>query len=636
MTSLPETVPTDIAVPPIRRRWVDAEQGHWLPVQWLAKGVNVLLVVTLAVLFLVVIGNVITRNLFGFSLVWESEITSLGIGVLSFVGGALAFRERKHIALQVLKRVAPERWHEPLDTFSDTVVCSVGILLAVISWPLLSAQAGTRTPVLGISQTWFDAVFTAGMVLLALFALERIVLRSGRDIVTALSMFAVIALIEAALVLTAAAFTTSGLVTFTIASIVVLLVCGVPIAFVLAASGELYLFYTANAPADTGAINMGQNATHFVLVAIPFFILAGALMTHAGLSTRLAEFTHALLRRVPGSLQHVVVVTMYLFSGLSGSKIADVAAVGSALQGPMRKAGYPPGETAALLSASAVMGESVPPSTIMLVLASITSLSVAGLFAAGIIPAALIAVLLMSLILVRARLARRRGEQAGSTERLRHPVRTAVRALPALVVPLILIIGIVAGIASPTEISAVAVLAAIVISALLRNLSRRALWTSGVETAVTVGMVLLIVSAASNFAWTVSVSGIADDVEHLAASIGNRYLFILATFIVLPIFGTLLEGLPAVLMLGPILLPAATALGIPPLQYAVLFVITMGLGTFAPPIGVGLYAACSTCAAAVGDTARRLAPYWVMILVGLIVVALVPALSLTLPHLAGY
>jgi tripartite ATP-independent transporter DctM subunit len=636
VTSLPDTVPAAVAVPASRRGWVDAEHGHWLPVRWLARGVNVLLVVTLAVLFAVVIGNVITRNLFGFSLVWESEITSLGIAVLSFLGGAVAYRERKHIALQVLKRVTPDHWHERLDTFSDAVVCAVGVLLAVISWPLLSQQAGTRTPVLDISQTWFDAVFTVGMVLLAVFALERILVRGRRDVAFGLGIFVAVALVEVVLVLTAAAFTASGLVAFTIASVVVLLLCGVPIAFVLAASGELYLFYTANAPPSTGVINMSQNATHFVLVAIPFFILAGALMTHAGLSTRLAEFTHALLRRVPGSLQHVVVVTMYLFSGLSGSKIADVAAVGSALQGPMRKAGYPPGETAALLSASAVMGESVPPSTIMLVLASITSLSVAGLFAAGIVPAALIGVLLMALILVRARLARRRGETVGETPRLAHPWRTAVRAVPALVVPLILIIGIITGIASPTEISALAVAAAIVIGAVLRKLSGRALWTSSVETSVTVGMVLLIVSGASNFAWTVSVSGIANDVQHLAASIGNRYLFILVTFIVLPIFGTLLEGLPAVLMLGPILLPAATALGIPAFQYAVLFVITMGLGTFAPPIGVGLYAACSTCAAAVGDTARRLAPYWLAILAGLVVIALVPALSLALPHLAGY
>jgi tripartite ATP-independent transporter DctM subunit len=622
--------------PPVARQWVDAERGRWLPMEWLSQGVKVLLVVTLATLFLVVIGDVVTRNLFGFSLVWESEITSLGIAVLSFVGGALAYRERRHISLQVLKKFVPEHRHDALDTFSDTVVFSVGVLLAAISWPLLSAQAATRTAVLGISQSWYVTVFTAGMVLIALFALERIVLRPKKDIAIAVVLFVVLAAIEAALVLSAALFTTSGLILFTIVSIAVLLVFGVPVAFVLAASGELYLFYTANAPVDTGAINMGQNASQFVLVAIPFFILAGALMTNAGLSTRLAEFAHSLLRKVPGSLQHVVVVTMYLFSGLSGSKVADVAAVGSALEGPMRKAGYPPSETAALLSASAIMGESVPPSTIMLVLASITSLSVAGLFAAGIVPAALIAVLLMALIFIRARRANRRGDTMGATEKPRHPVRMALRAVPALIVPLLLLIGIVTGVASPTEISAVAVLAAIVISTLLRNLSMRTLWRSSVDTTVTVGMVLLIVSAASNFAWTVSVSGIANDIEHLATSIGNRYLFILATFIVLPIFGTLLEGLPAVLIFGPILLPAAVALGIPALQYAVLFVISMGLGTFAPPIGVGLYAACSTCAANVGDTARRLAPYWLAILAGLVIVGAIPAISLTLPHLAGF
>jgi tripartite ATP-independent transporter DctM subunit len=620
------------ALPPAKaRRWrlVSRDNRQLLPMRWLAGALSVVLSAALLTMFVVVFGNVVRRNITGESWLWQPEITTLALNVLTFCGGAVAYRRGRHASVAGLARFIPDRYETALAAFGDGAVLLVALMVAWVAQPLISQESSFRTPILGLSQSWNVAILIAGMLALAVFAVERLVFYSRHDLLLAAAGLAVLAGLECLMVEAAGQLDTRALVYPALATVVVLLFCGVPIAFVLAASGELYIFYTGSVPKTTGAINMSAATNSFVLVAIPFFILAGLLMTHAGLSARLASVAEAALTRVPGSLQHVVVVTMYLFSGLSGSKIADVAAVGSTMDGPMRAAGYPPSETAAVLSASAIMGESIPPSVIMLVLSSITSLSVAGLFAAGILPAAFIALLLMGWIFWSAL---RHPVQAPTAFSLKRLVVSAVKAVPALAVPVVLIAGIVTGAASPTETSAVAVAIAVVAGLLLRGLTAKAAWNSLIDTSVTVGMVLLIVSAASNFAWTVSVSGIATDVEHLAANLGNKYLFMLATMIILPIFGTLLEGLPAVLILGPLMVPAAISLGIAPLQYAVVFVIAMGLGTFAPPIGVGFYTACATVNAPLRETAKRLRKYWLVIFAGLIVIAAVPSVSLWLPH----
>lgn len=620
------------ALPPAKARrlqLVDREKRELAPMRWLALAVSLLLAAALLTMFVVVFGNVVRRNVTGASWLWTQEITTLAVNVLTFFGGAVAYRRGRHASVAGLARFLPEGHRSALAAFGDAAVLVVSLLVVWIARPLVEQESSFHTAILGISHAWTDIVLIVGMLVLALFALERLSFYARRDLLLAAAGVAVLVGLEWIGTEAAGSLDTKALVYPALATVLVLLFCGVPIAFVLAASGEIYIFYTQSVPKATGAINMTAATNGFVLVAIPFFILAGLLMTHAGLSARLAEMAEAALARVPGSLQHVVVVTMFLFSGLSGSKIADVAAVGSTMDGSMRAAGYPPSETAAVLSASAIMGESIPPSVIMLVLSSITSLSVAGLFAAGILPAAFIAVLLMGWIAWSA---------------VRNPIRetapfsikrlglSSLKAVPALAVPVVLIAGIVTGAASPTETSSVAVAIAIVAGLLLRGLTAKAAWNSLIDTAMTVGMVLLIVSAASNFAWTVSVSGIATDVEHLAANLGSKYLFMLATLIILPVFGTLLEGLPAVLILGPLMVPAAISLGIPPLQYAVVFVIAMGLGTFAPPIGVGFYTACGTVNAPLQETARRLRWYWLVIFAGLLVLAAVPEVSLWLPH----
>ena len=248
---------------------------------------------------------------------------------------------------------------------------------------------------------------------------------------------------------------------------------------------------------------MQGGISSFVMLSIPFFILAGYVMTEGGLSRRLTDFVISLVGRFRGGMLQVIVVSMYIMSGISGSKVADVAAVGTTMKDVMRRERYDPGETAAVLATCAVMGETVPPSIAMLVLASVTSLSIGSLFVAGLLPAAVIALCLMVLIYFRSR--GRAGElkqHSIARDRLRRR-----RCHPCHVAPVILIGGIVSGIATPTEVSSTAVIYALVLSIFVyRTLGGGQLWRVMASTAAQAGMVLFITSTASTFSWSLTIA----------------------------------------------------------------------------------------------------------------------------------
>ena len=328
----------------------------------------------------------------------------------------------------------------------------------------------------------------------------------------------------------------------------------------------------------------------------------------------------------------VIVVCMYIVSGISGSKIADIAAVGTTMKDTMRREGYDAGETAAVLASGAVMGETVPPSIAMLVLASVTSLSIGTLFVAGLLPAAVMAACLMVLIYFRA--GRRDSTRKASPAEIG---RAGVRAIPALVAPLILIGGIVSGIATPTEVSSTAVIYALVLAAgFYRALTFRQFWRVLASTAAQAGMVLFITSTASTFSWSLTLAKMPQSIAALFSVLhGSAALFLLATIVTLVLMGALLEGLPALLIFGPLLLPLAPAFGINPLQYGLLLIIAMGLGAFSPPIGVGMFVTCSICDTSMENAARHMVPYLVVLAIGLLLVAFVPWFSLVGPALMG-
>jgi tripartite ATP-independent transporter DctM subunit len=354
-------------------------------------------------------------------------------------------------------------------------------------------------------------------------------------------------------------------------------------------------------------------------------------MTEGGLSRRLAEWVIAVVGRLPGGLLQVIVVAMYIVSGISGSKVADVAAVGSSMKGMLKKGGYDMGEAGAVLAASAIMGETIPPSFPMLVLGSITTLSVGALFMAGLLPAAFIAVCLMVLIHRRAR---KYAMPAGIVVPARQAMRATLIAMPSLVVPVFLVGGIMAGVATPTEISSVAVVYALALGVIFyREMGPRSFWNTVVQTCTTSGMILFIISSAFAFSWSLSVVNLPDKVGAALLSIGgSTWLFLVGTVVTLIVTGAVLEGLPALLIFGPMLMPIAVKLGIDPLQYGIILIISMGFGTFSPPVGIGVYVTCGMVETSMEEITRKLGPYLIVLFLGILAVTFVPWFSLAIPR----
>jgi tripartite ATP-independent transporter DctM subunit len=578
-------------------------------------------------------GNVVVRTTVNSSLLWSLEIGELALVVITFIGGAIAYPRNEHMALHALVQRLPARWHSPIAAFATCQVFAMAVVGCVLACQMLVSRWDERTPYLELRAYWFAVPMIAGMALLAYFSQKRLLLHPRSELVA--GGVALAATLGAIVVLATwmgpaargyalpAAFAVFALQ----------LVTGVPIGFSLLMVTLLYLFTSRAVPLSVVPINMQGGISSFVMLSIPFFILAGYVMTEGGLSRRLTEFVIALVGRFRGGMLQVIVVCMYIVSGISGSKIADVAAVGTTMKDTMRKEGYDPGETAALLASGAIMGETVPPSIAMLVLASVTSLSIGTLFVAGLVPAAVMAICLMILIYLRSR------NRAGTARKAtpREIGRAAVSAIPALFAPLILIGGIVSGIATPTEVSSTAVLYALVLAVFFyRALDFGQFWRVLASTAAQAGMVLFITSTASTFSWSLTLAKMPQSIAALFSVLhGSTWLFMLASIVTLVLMGALLEGLPALLIFGPLLLPLAPAFGINPLQFGIVMIIAMGLGAFSPPVGVGMFVTCSICRTSMENAARHMGPYLLILVVGLLLVAFVPWFSLIAPRLMG-
>ena len=378
---------------------------------------------------------------------------------------------------------------------------------------------------------------------------------------------------------------------------------------------------------------MVNGTGNFILLAVPFFILAGLIMERGGISVRLIRFIQSVVGHARGGLLQVAVLSMYVVSGLSGSKPADVAAVGTVMRDEFGER-HGAAEGAAVLAASAIMGETVPPSIAMLIVGSITSVSVAGMFIGGLIPAAVMALGLMLLIDLRTRRAGTPRIRARAGAAMRAPGRRAAAAAHA---------GNAArrhpaGNRHANRSCGLAVVYGLVLSMLIyREMSLEGLLRTVADTAALTGVLLFIFAAASGFSWTLTVAYLPQRLVDLLHSVGNSTaIFMLGSIGLLIAVGVLLEGLPSLNVLAPLLIPIAGKLGLSELHYALVLIIAMGIGGFMPLAGVGFYVCCAIMRADIEAASRAMMPYLGMVLVGLLIVAFVPWLALFLPHYFGF
>lgn len=607
-----------------------------IPFRAVDAALDVLVGAAVVIELVILFANVMSRALFDHSILWANELGHLVLSVIAFMGGALAYNRNEHIAVHAVIDRLPERVRRDVTAGIDWLVLIGSLFVAWLSLDVVESRGDELSTVMEISMRWFVLPLTVGLGLIAFFAVGRLMRMPKLHVLVA--GLIVVAVLAALTGLTSVAVLEDAHVTTWLSVVILfgLLGFGLPVGFVLAAVAVFYLHVSGTGRMIAVPSTMQAGVSNFVLLAIPFFMMAGFIMTEGGLSRRLSDFVVAIVGRVRGGLYQVIVVSMYIFSGISGSKAADVAAVGTALQPMIRENGYDEPEFAALLSAGAVMGETIPPSLPMLVLGSITTVSMGSLFLAGLLPAVVLAGCLMVAIWVKAKLADRYPGIRTPREVI---LKTTAMAIPALVVPLILVVGIATGFATPTEISSVAVFYGLLVAVVLyRELTWKRLWRTISDTGVKAGMILFITATASTFAYTLTSAGVPGRIAELMIDLAGRsnLLFLFASLVVLIVMGALLEGLPALLVFAPILMPLAPKFGVSPVQYGIVLLIAMGLGCFAPILGVGMYISCSVTGTRVEAASKAMIPYAILLFLGLLLVAFVPWFSLVLPQMFGF
>jgi tripartite ATP-independent transporter DctM subunit len=420
-------------------------------------------------------------------------------------------------------------------------------------------------------------------------------------------------------------------IALTAVSFVALLVLGVPIAYTVGTAALIGLWWSGAYPLTIIVQQVFLSVDSFVLLAIPLFILAGALMETGGIAVRLVRFAQALIGWIRGGLAMAVVIAEYIFSGISGSTIADVSAIGATMIPPMTRAGYRAEEAVSVVAAASAMGILVPPCILMIVIGSIANVSVAALFIGGFIPAIVLAVAIMVYIYVQAR---RSGMAPARRASLHDLGRSFLDALIPLGLPVIIFGGILGGIVTPTEAAAVAVFyAAIVGLFVYREIRWSKLPEILIQSAVVTAAVCFLLGTAAVVAWILAVQQVPVALLHaMTAMSAGPTAFLIFTALLFIILGAVLEGLPAVVILLPTFLPVVRQFNIDLVHYSIVVVAATGIGLFLPPIGVGLFIACGVANVSVDRVVRPMMPYVLFLCLGLLLVILFPWFTLVLPR----
>lgn len=424
------------------------------------------------------------------------------------------------------------------------------------------------------------------------------------------------------------------MITLAILVFLLLMLLGVPVAFAIGAAGLAGLLYSGEFPLIIIMQQIHQSVDSFVLLAIPLFIFAGMLMETGGIAVRLVHFAQALVGWIRGGLAMAVVIAEYIFSGISGSTIADVSAIGATMIPPMTRAGYRPGQAVAIVSAASAMGILVPPCILMIVLGSIANVSVAALFVGGFVPAIVLAAAIMLYIYWEAR---RAGIAPPQRMKLPDIGRSFVQALIPLGLPAIIFGGILGGVMTPTEAASLAVLYALVVGLFVyREIKWSDLPKIMARSAVVTATVCFLLAVAAVIAWMLAVAQVpAAILAAMQAISAGPITFLILSALLFILLGAVLEGLPAVVILVPTFLPVVKQMNIDLIHYSIVVTAATGIGLFLPPIGVGLFIACGIGGVTVDKVSREIMPYMYMLGVGLLLVIAFPWLTLVLPRLFG-
>jgi tripartite ATP-independent transporter DctM subunit len=562
-------------------------------------------------------------------LIWSDELASTLFLWLAMLGSAIAIQRSSHMRLTYFISFLSPR----AAAWATTLAAgSVAIFLAIIlqpAWDYMQDQSFVETPALGWPGTIRAAAIPAGCFVALVSVILSLARHSHRDVLSVAVLFALVA---GALWFAGPSLKGVGnwnLLIFFVGLLGLAVMAGVPIAFSFCLATVAFLLVTTRTPLLVVVGRIDEGMSSLILLAVPLFVLLGQLVETTGMARVMVAFLASILGHVRGGMSYVMLGAMLLVSGISGSKTADMAAIAPVLFPEMRKRGMKDGELVSLLAASGAMSETVPPSIVLIAIASVTGVSIAALFTAGILPAVVLAIVLALVARYRAVT-----EESGSAKIVRAPLSTVVKtfwiAAPALILPFLIRSAVVEGVATATEVSTIGIAYSLVLGLLIYRggLSWRNAVPMLVQTASLSGAILFIVGAASAMAWALAQSGFSHDLAARMAGVpGGASGFLLISVLAFIVLGSVLEGIPAIVLFGPLLFPIAKQFGIHEVHYSMVVILAMGLGLFAPPFGLCYYAACIIGKVPPDAGMRRIWIYLAWLFVGLLVITFVPWIS---------
>jgi tripartite ATP-independent transporter DctM subunit len=571
---------------------------------------------------------VVARYGLSMPLVWSDELAEFIIIWQAMLGAVVAFHKGQHLSLTVLARnvsIKKQAFLENLGLLLTVLLC---VPLACFAYAHALADFDLMTPALEISPAWRTGALVVGLGLIALLGCLALVQRARMtsDFVLAvalvLGVFCTLYFARNQFI----GLGNANLLIFFVGLGGACMLAGVPIAFAFGLAATAYVLLATNAPLSIVPVRMEAGMAHILLLSVPLFIALGAMLDITGMARRMVEFLAAMVGHVKGGLSYVLVGGMVLVSGISGSKAADMAAIAPVLLPEMKRRGAKDGDMIALLAGSSAASETIPPSLILIMTGAVTGVSIGALFTAGWLPA----IVLSLMICVLARLRAGRSESVRMERASWKTARIlAVSAAPVLILPFLIRSAVVEGVATATEVATIGLAYVLVVTLVLqRSFDWRRFYGALKDASTLTGAIFIILAMANAMAWGFVQSGLSTVLSGIAHTLpGGTFGFLIVSIFLFVVLGSVLEGIPAIVLLGPLLFPVAKAMGISEVHYAIVAVMAMGVGLFAPPFGVGFYTACAIGRVSPVDAMKAIWPYLGVVVVGVILVAFIPWLT---------
>ncbi|MDE8342334.1 MAG: TRAP transporter large permease subunit [Acidocella sp.] len=610
----------DLAVSTLR--WLD----HWtgFAAEILAA---TLIVVEIGILFTGVVFRYILDN----PLPWTDELAEMLFLWLVSLGAVIALRRTEHMRMTFIVGKLPPRARSLLKRVSSLIVLVFIGVVIIPGYTYMQQQQAITTPTLQIPGSWEIAGELVAFAMLLITAIFQLFERAN---LLELSITAVVAgIVGVSFWLLEPIFQTIGnadLIIFFVGVVSVCIFSGVPIAFSFGIATAGYVYYASTIPLSVIISQMDQGMSSIELLAVPMFVVLGLLLEMTGLARALINVLSALVGHRRGGLSYSLIGAMYLIAGISGSKAADQAAIAPVLLPEMRRRGAHPGELVALLASSAAMSETIPPSLVLIIVGAVTNVSTAALFTGGLMPAGIAALALIILIFFRSR----NETVVGARVSVRETGRLFIVSIPALILPFLIRYAVLSGATTATEVATIGVAYTVFVGIFVyRHFDWRRVFPILVDTAALSGAILLIIGTASVMAWALTQAGFAQTLTNIMSNLpGGNFGFMAVSIVLFIILGSVLEGLPAMVLFGPLLFPVAQQLNIDIVQYAIVAILAMGIGLFSPPFGVGFYQSCLIARTSSDEALTRIWPYMGALVVALVLVASVPWLSTGFLH----